>query len=127
MQVGLPWAVARAGRLARAFYAGAAAIPGVEMLAHQGGHGTIVALRIGGWEADQVVEELSRRAFAITRRVPGISATAHRPASAPALRTSWGFWNTDEEVARILEVVALIAAHTPESLPKRPTIDIVQR
>ena len=34
---------------------------------------------------------------------------------------------TDEEVARILEVVALIAAHTPESLPKRPTIDIVQR
>ena len=97
------------------------------MLAHQGGHGTIVALRIAGWEADQVVEELSRRAFAITRRVPGISATAHRPASAPALRTSWGFWNTDEEVARILEVVALIAAHTPESLPKRPTIDIVQR
>ena len=127
MQVGLPWAVARAGRLARAFYAGAAAIPGVEMLAHQGGHGTIVALRIAGWGADQVVEELSRRAFAITRRVPGISATAHRPASAPALRTSWGFWNTDEEVARILEVVALIAAHTPESLPKRPTIDIVQR
>jgi selenocysteine lyase/cysteine desulfurase len=125
MQVGLPWAVARAGRLARDFYAGAAAIPGVELLAHPGGHATIVALRIAGWEADQVVEELGRRAFAITRRVPGISATAERPASAPALRTSWGFWNTDEEVARILELITLIAAHTPETLPKRPAIDII--
>ena len=127
MQVGLPWAVARAGRLARAFYAGAAAIPGVEMLAHPGGHATIVSLRIQGWEAAQIVEELGRRAFAITRRVPGIAATEGRPASAPALRTSWGFWNTEEELARILELLTLIAAHTPESLPKRPTIDIIQR
>jgi selenocysteine lyase/cysteine desulfurase len=99
----------------------------VELLAHPGGHATIVALRIAGWEAHQVVEELGRRAFAITRRVPGISATAERPASAPALRTSWGFWNTDEEVTRILELITLIAAHTPESLPKRPAIDIIQR
>jgi len=127
MQVGLPWAVSRAGRLARNFYAGAAAIPGVELLAAQGRHATIVALRVEGWEAAGLVEELGRRAFAITRRVPGVAATADRPASAPALRTSWGFWNTDEEVARILELLTLIAAHTPESLPKRPVIDIIQR
>jgi len=30
-------------------------------------------------------------------------------------------------VARMLELLALIAAHTPESLPKRPTIEIIQR
>ena len=92
-----------------------------------GRHATIVALRVNGWEASQLVEEFSRRAFAITRRVPGVPATADRPASAPALRTSWGFWNTDEEVARMLELLTLFAAHTPESLPKRPTIEIIQR
>lgn len=127
MQVGLPWAVARAGRLARSFAAGAAVIPGVELLVGPGRHATIVALRVRGWDAAQLVEEFSRRAFAITRRVPGVAATAARPASLPALRTSWGFWNTDEEVVRMLELLALFAAHTPESLPKRPTIEIIQR
>jgi len=127
MQVGLPWAVARAGRLARSFAAGAAVIPGVELLVGPGRHATIVALRVRGWDAAQLVEEFSRRAFAITRRVPGVAATAARRASLPALRTSWGFWNTDEEVVRMLELLALFAAHTPESLPKRPTIEIIQR
>jgi selenocysteine lyase/cysteine desulfurase len=56
-----------------------------------------------------------------------VPATAERPASSPALRTSWGFWNTDEEVARMLELLTLVAAHTPESLPKRPAIEIIQR
>jgi hypothetical protein len=28
-------------------------------------------------------------------------------------------------VARIAELVALFAAHTPETLPKRPTIEIL--
>jgi selenocysteine lyase/cysteine desulfurase len=73
------------------------------------------------------VEEFGRRVFAVTRRVPGIAATHARPASLPALRTSWGFWNTDEEVARMLELLTLVAAHTPESLPKRPAIEIIQR
>ena len=127
MQVGLPWAVARAGRLARSFSDGAAAIAGVELLAGPGRHATIVALRVRGWEASQLVEEFSRRAFAVTRRVPGILATAARPASHPALRTSWGFWNTEEEVERMLELLALFAAQTPDSLPKRPAIEIIQR
>jgi len=30
-------------------------------------------------------------------------------------------------VARILELITLIASHTPETLPKRPAIDIIQR
>ena len=80
---------------------------------------------MNGWEASQLVEEFSRRAFAITRRVPGVPATADRPASSPAQRTSWGFWNTEAEVARIAELIALFATHTPETLPKRPTIEIL--
>jgi selenocysteine lyase/cysteine desulfurase len=132
MQVGLPWATARGDRLAGTFYAAIAAIDGVEPLARPEQRSQIVALRIRGWEAHQLVEELGARAFAIVRRVPGLPALLAgpgtpegAPASGPALRTSWGFWNTDEEVARMVELITLFAAHTPETLPKRPKIDIL--
>lgn len=125
MQVGLPWATERAQRLAAQFHAAVRAVPGVEMLAPAGGHATIVSLRVAGWKPEQLVEELSRRAFAITRRVPSLPPIDGRPGSAAALRTSWGFWNTEAEVARIAELITLIAAHTPETLPKRPTIEIL--
>jgi len=125
MQVGLPWATERAQRLAAQFHAAVHAVPGVEMLAPAGGHATIVSLRVAGWKPEQLVEELSRRAFAITRRVPSLPPIDGRPGSAAALRTSWGFWNTEAEVARIAELITLFAAHTPETLPKRPTIEIL--
>ena len=125
MQVGLPWATERAQRLAAQFHAAVRAVPGVEMLAPAGGHATIVSLRVAGWKPEQLVEELSRRAFAITRRVPSLPPIDGRPGSAAALRTSWGFWNTEAEVARIAELITLFAAHTPETLPKRPTIEIL--
>ncbi len=125
MQVGLPWATDRAQRLAAEFHAAVRNLPGVQMLAPAGGHATIVSLRVAGWKPEQLVEELSRRAFAITRRVPSLPAIDGRPGSAAALRTSWGFWNTEAEVARIAELIALVAKHTPETLPKRPTIEIL--
>ena len=125
MQVGLPWATDRAQRLAAEFHAAVRDLPGVQMLAPAGGHATIVSLRVAGWKPEQLVEELSRRAFAITRRVPSLPAIDGRPGSAAALRTSWGFWNTEAEVARIAELIALVAKHTPETLPKRPTIEIL--
>ena len=125
MQVGLPSATDRAQRLASDFHAAVREVPGVQMLAPAGGHATIVSLRVAGWRPEQLVEELSRRAFAITRRVPSLPAIEGRPGGAAALRTSWGFWNTEAEVARIAELIALIAGHTPETLPKRPTIEIL--
>jgi L-cysteine/cystine lyase len=125
MQVGLPWATDRAQRLAAEFHAAVRDLPGVQMLAPAGGHATIVSLRVAGWKPEQLVEELTRRAFAITRRVPSLPAIDGRPGSAAALRTSWGFWNTEAEVARIAELIALFTAHTPETLPKRPTIEIL--
>jgi len=125
MQVGLPWATERAQRLAAEFHAAVRDVPGVQMLAPVGGHATIVSLRVEGWKPEQLVEELTRRAFAITRRVPSLPPLDGRPGSAAALRTSWGFWNTEAEVARIAELIALFTAHTPETLPKRPTIEIL--
>ena len=132
MHVGLPWATTRADRLAAAFYAGLSSIDGVELTARPEQRSQIVALRVRGWEAHELVAELGARAFAIVRRVPGLPPLAAgpdapyaAPAGSPALRTSWGFWNTDAEVARILELIALFAAHTPATLPKRPKIDII--
>ena len=125
MQVGLPWATERAQRLAAEFHAAVHDVPGVQMLAPAGHHATIVSLRVAGWKPEQLVEELSRRAFAITRRVPSLPPIDGRPGSAAALRTSWGFWNTEAEVARIAELIALFAAHTSDTLPKRPTIEIL--
>lgn len=125
MQVGLPWATERAQRLATEFYAAVRNVPGVEMLAPAGGHATIVSLRVAGWKPEQLMEELTRRAFAITRRVPSLPPLDGRPGSAAALRSSWGFWNTEAEVARIAELISLFAAHTPETLPKRPAIEIL--
>jgi len=125
MQVGLPWAVARGTRLAADFAAGARSIAGITLLADPGTHATLVSLRLAGWEPEQIVAELGRRAFAITRRVPGLPAAGEQPGSLPAVRFSWGFWNTGDEVTRILELLTLFAAHTPESLPKRPAIDII--
>jgi L-cysteine/cystine lyase len=127
MQVGLPWAVERSQRLAEAFYAAVQPISGVELLAPAEGHASIVTLRLTNWEADELVQELSRRAFAITRRVPPLPAGGGAPASSAALRTSWGFWNTESEVARIAELIELFSRHTPTTLPPRPTLEFLHQ
>jgi selenocysteine lyase/cysteine desulfurase len=76
---------------------------------------TLIAFRIAGWPADAALEELGSRVFAIARTIPGLDA----------LRISVGFFTTDEEVERFAEAVALLAAHTPETLPPRRLLAIL--
>jgi L-cysteine/cystine lyase len=109
MYVGLPWAQARAAGLAVDAYDRLAAIPGVRMVSPRGRLGTLVAFQINGWPAAAAVEELSARALAIIRDLPAIDA----------VRISVGFWNTREELDRFAESVELLARHTPESIPPR--------
>ena len=42
-----------------------------------------------------------------------------------ALRISVGFFNSEEELERLAEAVALLAAHTPETLPPRRVLAIL--
>jgi selenocysteine lyase/cysteine desulfurase len=42
-----------------------------------------------------------------------------------ALRISVGFWTTEDELERFLDGVRLLAAHTPESIPPRRTLTII--
>jgi L-cysteine/cystine lyase len=115
MYVGLDWVYARAARLAGRAADVLAGIPGVELLTPRRRMATLVTFRIAGWTANEAVEELGRRAFAITRSIPPLDA----------VRISVGFFNTDAEVERFAGAVAELAAHTPESLPPRPSLTIL--
>ncbi len=115
MYVELPWAIDRTVALADGLYADLAAIDGVELLADPGAHGPVATFRISGWDAEGAVDELSRSIFAIVEA----------DAEADVIRASVGAWNREKELVRFTERVAELAAHTPESLPRRPSLTIL--
>jgi L-cysteine/cystine lyase len=115
MFVGIPWATARATRLAAAAYQRLATIPCVRMVTPAGQGGTIITFRIDGWPAAEVSKELAARIFAIVRDLPALDA----------LRVSIGFWTTEEEIERLARAVELLAAHTPETIPARRALTVL--
>jgi L-cysteine/cystine lyase len=115
MYVGVPWAQARAARLAAAAWERLASIPGVAMVTPREAMGTLVSFRIGGWPASQAVAEIGARSFAILRDLPAIDA----------IRISVGFWTTEEELERFAGTVELLARHTPDTIPPRRTLPIL--
>ena len=76
---------------------------------------TVAAFRISGWDAEQAAEELSRGVFAIVEA----------DTEADLIRASVGAWNRETELDRFLERVAEIAGHTPETLPRRPSLTVI--
>jgi selenocysteine lyase/cysteine desulfurase len=115
MFVGLPWALERANRLAGVAADRLASIQGVTMLTPRGNSGTLVTFRIDGWSSGRAAGELASRAFAILRNIPPVDA----------VRISVGCWNTESELETVAQVVELLAAHTPETLPPRRTLAIL--
>ncbi len=115
MYVGLPWANARAGRVARAAAARLGATPGVELVTPPGRMATLVTFRLPGWPPERVADELGRRVFASVSIVSSIAA----------VRISIGFFTGEEELGRFLDAVAEIARHTPATLPSRPAIEFL--
>ena len=75
----------------------------------------LVTFRIAGWPADAVVAELGARVFAITRTI----------AQLDAVRISPAFFTTDDELDRLADTVALLATHTPETVPTKRRLTIV--
>jgi selenocysteine lyase/cysteine desulfurase len=76
---------------------------------------TLVTFGIAGWPAHLALDELGSRVFAIARTIPSLDA----------LRISVGFFNSEEELERLAEAVALLASHTPETLPPRRVLAIL--
>lgn len=115
MYVGLEFVhrrgAAMAGRAADAL----AGIGGVTVLTPRDRMAGLVTFQVAGWPAQAALDELAARTFAIARTLPMVDA----------LRISLGFWTTEDELDRFLDGVRLLAAHTPESIPPRRTLTIL--
>jgi L-cysteine/cystine lyase len=115
MYVGLDYVHRRGTATAAAAATRLAGIPGVTMLTPSHAMATLVTFRIAGWPAQAALGELESRVFAIARTIESLDA----------LRISVGFFTSDEEIERVAEAVALLAAHTPDTLPPRRTLTIL--
>ena len=115
MFVGLDWVYARGAAMAHLAADRLAAIEGVDVITPRDRMATLVTFRIAGWSAQAVLDELGARVFAIARTVPLVDA----------VRISVGFFTSEAELDRLIEAVALLAAHTPESLPPRRRLTIL--
>ena len=115
MYVGLGWALERGAALARQTAERLAALDGVSLVTPLGAMAGLVTFRVAGWPAQAILDELGARAFVIARVIEALDA----------VRFSVGWFNTQEELDRVLRLVAELAAHTPESMPARRTLTIL--
>jgi L-cysteine/cystine lyase len=115
MFVGLDYVLRRGPAMAQGAARRLAAIVGVTVLTPHDRMATLVTFRIAGWSAQAALEELGARVFAIARTIPKLDA----------LRISVGFFTSDDELERLADAVALLAAHTPQTLPPRRRLAIL--
>jgi L-cysteine/cystine lyase len=116
MYVGWQWIHDRIARLAGAAADMLAEIPGVEVLTPRSSMAGLVTFRIAGWKSGPALHELSQRTLCIARTIPPLDA----------IRISVGFFITDGELRRFRDGVALVAGNTPETMPHRPNMEILQ-
>lgn len=115
MFVGWDYVHRRGPLLARSMADRLASIPNVSMLTPRDRMATLVTFRIDGWPAERALDELADRAFVIADVVP----------ARDAVRLGVGFFSTTEELERLAATVELLAAHTPDDLPRRPRLAIL--
>jgi selenocysteine lyase/cysteine desulfurase len=115
MYAELPWVLARTKALVERLLDGLEAIDGVDVTTDRASHAAIIAFRIVGWTAEQAADELSRSIFAILEA----------DADADRLRAGVGAWCRSDELDRFVDRVRELAAHTPETLPRRPTLTVL--
>lgn len=114
MYVGLPWIYERTAALAGRLRTGLEAISGLQSFTPEAFAAT-VSFRLPAWPTDQVLEELRRRVFAIVSATP----------NGKAVRASVAWFNTADEIDRFVSAVGEIAAHTPDTLPRRKALDVL--
>ncbi|CAN5859440.1 aminotransferase class V-fold PLP-dependent enzyme [soil metagenome] len=116
MYVGLEWAYARTAALARWLADELARVEGVALLTPTDALAGIVSFRLPpAWTVEEAADELGRRVFAIVRALPAQSA----------IRVSVAWFKTEEELARFVGAVQELARHTPDSLPRRPSLTVL--
>ena len=116
MFVGWQWIHDRIARMAGEAATMLAEVPGVEVLTPRENMAGLVTFRIAGWKSGPALKELSQRTLCIARTIPPLDA----------IRISVGFFNTDGELRRFRDGVALVAENTPETMPQRPRMEVLQ-
>ena len=114
MYVALPWIYERTAAMARRLHQGLEAISGLQSFTPDAFAAT-VCFRLPAWPTDQLLDELRRRVFAIIGATP----------NGNAVRASVAWFNTEEEIDRFVSAVADIAQFTPDTLPRRKTLDVL--
>ena len=112
MYVGVGWALERIAGLARMTAEALAATPGVRVITPLETMAGLVTFQVAGWSAPAILAELSARTFVIARVIEALDA----------VRFSVGWFNTQDELERVLRLVGELAAHTPETMPERRTL-----
>jgi L-cysteine/cystine lyase len=115
MYVGLEYIHRRGPAMARRAADLLAEVPGVTLLTPRDRMAGLVTFRIAGWGAQAALDELAARTFAIARTIVSLDA----------LRISVGFFTTEQELDAFLAGVRLLAAHAPETLPPRRTLQML--
>jgi L-cysteine/cystine lyase len=117
MYVGLDFVYRRGSAMAHRAVDLLSSIDGVTVLTPPDRMAGLISFQIRGWEIQPALEELQARTFCVARTLPLVNA----------LRISVGFWTTEDEIDTFVDGVRLLAAHTPESLPPRRTLTIVNQ
>ena len=117
MYVGLDFVYRRGSAMAHRAHELLASIDGVHVLTPGDRMAGLISFQIAGWEPQAALDELQARTFCVARTLPLVNA----------LRISIGFWTTEAEIDTFLDGVRLLAAHTPESIPPRRTLTIVNQ
>lgn len=117
MYVGLEFVYRRGAEVAHRAADLLTGIDGVTLLTPRDRMAGLISFRIAGWEIQPALEELQARTFCVARTLPLVNA----------LRISVGFWTTEDEIDTFVDGVRLLAAHTPETLPPRRTLTIVNQ
>jgi selenocysteine lyase/cysteine desulfurase len=114
MYVGLEWIYERTARLVARLHAALSATPGVDAQSSADAPAAI-SIRMANWSADQALDELSRRIYVLV----GQTATGD------AIVASVAWFNTEAELDQFANAVAELAAHTPDTLPRRPSLIVL--
>jgi len=114
MYVGLPWIYTRTAALLARLRSGLAAVEQVD-LQPPDAMAAVVCFRLPAWPTEDLLTELRRRAFAIVGATP----------DGRSIRVSVAWFNTEEEIGRFASAVAEIARYTPETMPRRRTLEVL--
>lgn len=115
MFVGLDFVYRRGAAMAHQAADMLAAIDGVTLITPRDRMAGLITFQISGWDPQPALDELQARTFCVARTLPAVNA----------LRISVGFWTSDDELERFMDGVRLLAGHTPETIPPRRTLTIL--